>query len=747
MSPAYLLLDVVICIAGLFAIGYPLTRLSRSIEGSERLPWALVLGICTMIVYVRTVNSVTAIDRAAPFIAVTIVAWLVYHWRKRTLRELLMGDLRAVNPIMSICWFVALILIVVALNFPVFEHHALVFEYSPNHDAIYYITNARWMLGHSFSEAVTYSADKPLFYISTSFFGKAPPLGRVGAEGLLAFVSAITKQDPLLHFQAMEAVALVAGVAISALLLPRQVSSLLARPTFAGLLMITSVVFAPALIQIPINSSFSNAYGIVIMTAFVLTSLRGPARRLDVLQPLLFAGLLATYPELAPISLVIIGAVLLFEFAFRSQSFHEVFARGTRALLAAVATVFIFPWISTFALMVLKTVYFAASTQGASWPNPYAGLGPLQLLAAALTTSRSFASMLPSALIIAAGLLLCVTFFRTIRRSRDSALFCGVALALTVFLGYIFYKEFNYGKLKILEYFSLFFTPSLIIGCGFARERVSRDKLGQTLPYLALLTVSGINVGACYFLLTQGIHTAENKYIADDFIDAIAAADNDPHHSYLAVKFTTEPFFYSMWTSYFSHQPVVFSKTFGSGGYLQSFTDTHPATAYDAAPTTIADDGAFSSSAFGAKVLGRYDRFFLIDQRDASQLLVKGLYANEGAWSWMGRQLVLNISGEKAHFVNLALSNRYDPVTNLEKVSITIDGKKCEFLASAISNELSIALPEGVTHQLKITPSDRAVSPSMLSQSSDSRILTYQVSGLALSTDASYHPVTCSGTP
>lgn len=749
MSIAHLLFDAAVCIVSLLLIGYPLTRASRAIDGAERLPWALILGICVMIVYVRTVNSLVAIDRAMPFIAVTIAAWLAYHWRRKALRDLLAGDLRALNPAMSLCWLVALMLLVVALNVPVLRHHALLFEYSPNNDAIYYITNARWMLGHGFSEAVTYSADKPLFFIATDFFGKAPSLGRVGAEGLLSFVSALTGRDPSIHFQAMQAVGLVAGVAISALLLPRRVASFITHATLAGPLIIISVVFAPALIQIPINSSFSNAYGVVLMTAFVLISLRSPTRRMDILQPLLFAGLLATYPELTPISLVILGSVLLFELMFLSQSLREVFARGMRILAAVVTAAIVFPWISIFALMVLKTVYFVASTRSASWPDPYAGLSLPQLFVATLTTSRPLAGMLPDTFIIIVGVFLCLAIVRSSRRSRDTAFTCGVAFALLVFLGYIFDKEFNYGKLKILEYFSLFLAPSLIAACGFANARTGRNRLDQLLSCTALLAVVCMNIDASYLLLKQGIRTANNKYVAEDFIDTIRAADDRPEHRFLAVKFATEPYFYSMWASYFSHEPVLFSGYFGSGGYLRAFTDSHPAAPYDAATAVIADKGAVSFPQLGEAVLGHYGRFFLMDQKDSSQLLPMGLYskAEEEKFSWMGGQLVLDINGSHARFVNLVLSNRFAAVANLEKISITVDNRHCEFSASTISSKLSIAIPAGKHHEVTITPTGRAVSPSALGQSRDSRILTYQVSGLALSIDATFQPVTCAGSP
>ncbi len=743
MSIAYLLLDASICIAGLFFIGYPLTRFSRAIEGTERLPWAVILGICAMILFVRTINSLAAIGKVELFIVITIAAWLAFNWRKKALRDLLVGDLRALDPITSLCWFAALTLLAIALNFPVLSHHALVFEASPNHDAIYYITNARWMLAHNFGKAVTFSANDPLFSISNLFFGDAPPLGRVGAESLLAFVSALTGQDPLVHFQAMQTVAMIAGALASALLLPRPVAALVARPTLARLLIVPAIVFAPTFIQIAINSSFANGYGVVIMTAFVLVSLRSPTNGLDVLQPLLFAGVLATYPELSPIGLVIIGCVLLFELILRSQSPRAVFARGVRVLVATAIAAIALPWISTFAMLVLKYVYFASSTQGNSWPDPYAGLSSLQLPLAAFTTSRSLAGIVPGMLTIAGAATLCLTFARSVQPSRDSALLCGVMLALIVFLGYIFHIQFNYGKLKILEYFSLFLAPSLIVACGLATTRADRNKLDRLVSYVALLGVTSMNVGASYLLLKEGIHTADKKYIARDFIGAINAADSWPDHSALAVRFTNEPFFYSMWASYFSKEPVVFSKNFGSGGYMQSFIEKHPAGSYDSAPVAIVDEGAFSSSIFGSKVLGHYGRFLLLDQRNSSRLSPTGLYANEGGWSWMGKRLVLNISGDNARFVNLALSNRFAPRNTTEKILIVIDSKDCEFSVSTESNKLSFAIPKGPHHQITITPMDRVVSPSALGQSNDDRTLTYQVSGLELSTLAMYQLVTC----
>ena len=744
MSMTYLFFDVAIWIIGLFFIGYPLTRLSKEIMGAERLPWGLILGISAMIVFIRTVNSFAAISSARALIFIAIAFWLAYHWRRKSTRELLARDVRAINPAMILCWLVTLMLLVVALNVPMLTHHALLYEYSPNHDAIYYVTNARWMLNHRFGDSVIYSADKPLFWMATPFFGASPPLGRVGAEGLLATVSTLTGRDPLIQFQAMQTVALVAGVAVSALVLPRSTTLLIARPTLPGLLIIIALVFAPALIQIPINSSFSNAYGVAIMTAFVAISLRSPAKRVDILQPLLFAGLLATYPELSPIGLAVIASVLLFDLLFHSQSMREVVARGVGVLASVAIAILLFPWISTSAFRVLKTVYFVASTQGASWPNPYAGLNYLQLPIAALTTSRALAEFVPSGLAVTLGAILCVTLFRSMRRSRDVSLTLGVAFALVVFLGYIFYVDFNYGKLKILEYFSLLLAPALITACGFTDQHYGRSRLDMLLSYTAIFMVACMGVGASCLLLRRGIRTANNKYIADDFVDAIRAADNRPDHRFVSVNFESEPFFYSMWVSYFSKEPVLFRDEFGSGGYLQPFTNTHPAAPYEAASATIVDQGAFSQSAFGAKVMGKYGRFLLIDQRGSSRLSSTGLYASEGQWSWMARRLTLNIHGDRAHFVNLILSNRYAPVSKDERISIVSDDLSCDYFASTASNKLSIPIRNvGKNHLITIAPTGRAVSPSMLGQSDDNRILTYQVSELALSANAKFTPVAC----
>lgn len=741
MSMTYLFFDATSWVIVFVLIGYPLTKLSRAVEGAERLPWALILGICAMIIYVRTINAVAGVGAAMPFIVASLVVWLGYHWRKRALRKLLAVDLCAVRPLMGLCWLAALIALIIVLNIPVLKHGASMFEYSLNHDAIYYVTNARWMLGHRFGEVVTYSADKPLFSMVTPAFGGAPPLGRVGAEGLLAFVSAVTGQDPTAHFQALQTVATIAAVAISALLLSRRARWLITRPTAAGPLAITCLVFAPALIQIPIYSSYSNAFGVVLMTAFVLVSLRSPSRRLDILQILLFAGLLATYPEMSPISFVVIGGVMMFELIYGTRTVREQVARGVQLLAVIGITLIVLPWISIAALRVLKTVYFVASTQGASWPDPYAGLSRLQLVVATLTTSRSLGAMLPGALIVVVGTLLCVIFVRSLRRSRDSAFYCGVLLAMCVFVSYVYFKEFNYGKLKILEYFSPFIAPCFIMGFGFTIERATRSAVDKLLSYAALLIITSTSVVASAVALREGIRISDNKYIANDFVDAVSAANALPDNGFLGVKFLDQPFFYSMWVSYFSKESVVFSRHFGSGGYLEQFVGAHPAASYQAASEIIADR-AFFSTVVGAKVLAQYGRFVLYDPKGSIQV-TEGLYAKEGNWSWMGKRLVLDISGNDARFINFVLSNRFAPEANVEKIQISIDRVRCETLASTKLDELSVPLPDGGHHTVTIAPAGRAVSPSMLGQSIDSRILTYQVSGLTLSSLPAFELVRC----
>ncbi|MBP1475474.1 hypothetical protein J7I44_14260 [Frateuria sp. MAH-13] len=739
-----LLFEVAICVVGLSLVGYPLTRHNPAIKGAERLPWALILGICTTIVLVRSVNAVAPIGQASPWIAAGLVAWLVYSWRDGALRDLFFGDLRALDPIMSAVWLTALVVLTVALNIPVFSHKALVAEASSNHDAIYYVTNARWMLGHRFGDTVTYSADHPLFWMARSAFGAAPSLGRVGAEGLLAFVSAISAQDPVTHFLALQTVAVIGGTSASALLIPRRLALFSSRPTAAKVLAAGSVVFAPALVQIFINSSFANAYGVVLMTSFVLISIRSKAWSLRVQQPLLFAGMLATYPELSPIALIIIGSIFLFELLLRGESFRELLMSGFQILASVAIAIVAVPWISSVAAMTLKTVYFVASTQGNSWPDPYAGLSALQLPLAVFSTSQGLATIVPGAFFVAFAGLLCITLARSTVRSPDSSLPLGVALALTVFLSYIFHKEFNYGKLKILEYFSLFLAPSLIAACGVATSGGKHEGLHRIVQHLAILGVAAMNIGACYLLLQKGSLTAGRRYVANDLVNAVKAADQWSGQRSVAVRFGSEPFLYSMWTAYFSNRPLEFSAVYGSGGYLEPFVSTHPAVPRGSSQVMITD-AIGGSTLLGEKILARYGRFEVVDVTDGTR--ISGLYGDEGGWSWMGRKLLLNIVGQGAKFLNLVLANRFAPAAASEKVAVTVDGARCELTISTEPHQLTLAIPPGHEHQVTIVPLGPVRSPALLGQSVDTRELSYQVSGLSLSINPRFPTLTCRSEP
>lgn len=737
----HLLLDVAICVIGLFLIGYPLARNNSAIEGSERLPWALILGICITIVLVRSVNTVAPIGRASPWIAAGLGGWLAYSWRQKTIRDLFLCDLRALDPFMSAAWLTALTALILGLNIPTLSHHALVAEASPNHDAIYYVTNARWMLGHRFGEVVTYSAAHPLFWLTRSSFGSAPQLGRVGAESLLAFVSGVSAQDPLANFQALQTVAMIGGISASALLVPRRLALFSSHPTAATVLAIGALVFAPSFIQIAINSSFPNAYGVVLMTSFVMISVRSKAWTLGAQQPLLFAGMLATYPELSPITLATICSIFLFELVLRHRSFRSLLMSGLQILTSAALAILAMPWISSVAALTLKTVYFVASTQGNSWPDPYAGLSALQLPLAVFSTSKTLATLVPGAVFVGFTGIFCVALARSVRRAQDKTLPLGIALALGFFLSYIFHKDFNYGKLKILEYFSLFLSPSLIVAC----MSVSRDKhrmFDCMLQYLVLLGVAAMNVSACYLLLHKGAITSGRRYIATDFVNAVRAADAWSGKRSIAVRFGTEPFLYSMWAAYISSRPVEFSPNYGSGGYLGSFASTHPAVPQGSSNIVVADNIG-SSSLFGEEVLGSYGRFKVFDLANGGSVSAHGLYGDEGGWSWMGKQLVLKVFGANVRFLSLALSHRFAPQFSHEKVRLTIDDTQCEFTISTHSQVLTIALPPTSPKSVTLEPLGRVVSPEQLGQSADGRLLSYQVFDLKLAAKPPSPPITC----
>ncbi|MBB3225865.1 hypothetical protein FHW69_000455 [Luteibacter sp. Sphag1AF] len=726
----------------LILIGYPFARLSRLEAKPSRIFWAPALAMAVLIAITRSLAYVMPIDLAMPWLLALLGLWLIATWTRASVRADFCADATATSGMTFALCILGIVMAVVLCNLPIPLYGAILFEGTSNHDSIYYVTNARWMMAHASTETLAYSPLDPFYSISRFFFADHAPLGRIGSEALLGFVSSVARRDPVYLYNPMQAVATATGIFALYALLPHNVATMMKRISLRSACVAISLALAPAAMQMVLNSNFANAFGTILLTAFVVFACRSRPAWLDPIPAVIFAALLATYAELAPIGLGVVGSIMLCTWLLREATFTEAVVRGVRILCVVALGAIVFFWISSSAIWVIKGAYFEASTQGTAWGDPYAGLKGPRYLVAFLTTTRGVLEHIPKGAIWLSILVVIASALLARREKKEEPFYIGVALGFLVLAGMIVFKEFNYGKMKIAEYFSLFLPPMMLF--AVARAPGTRKRWSGALSTLALVLIAGLHISCAYAMVMQSLNFGEKKHINTDLMTISAAASAHANGRPISARFTEQPYFFSMWFTYFAKTPVVFSNDFGGGGYLASYTNDHPAAPFESAPLAVGQDEYMRAASFPAEPVLTRGRFTVIDLEHGSRFSVSGLHANEGPFSWMPKEITITVHGERAKYINAVFAHRFIPESPTEPVTIRTDESTCETEFDAERNEVSFPLPPGKKHTITITARGRAESPQTLIEGSgDARVLTYQVSAMSLSDKPLFTPIHC----
>ncbi len=721
--------------------GYPLSLLVSRRIGAERLLWSLPIGLAVLVVAIRSIQWLVPVAASTPFILAVLIGasvWVATGERRRRLGRDSVLLWRRTGLLLP----GAILISVVLINFPVITGHAIVFE-GPGHDGIFYVANAIWMQTHSYLQPLDYSVTRPAEYLNQMFFGLRAPLGRVGAEGYLSFLSSIIGRSPLYPFHVVEATAFLV-VALTTLLLIgiKRISRISALARFYVLCI---VFVGPLAISIPLNSNFATLFGIIFSTAFALSGGKTPALTLGG-RALIWAGLLATYPELAPFALACRGLAALFigRGGGATALWASIRSASTQIGVDVIVGSLAVPWILYSSLFVIDTAYFVATGVHGAFPDVYAGVNRLSLPLAYLTTSTHFTDSLSGAVagvyVLALAITLIIALFG---RTMNTLVRAGLLLFV---LGTVSVATlgFNYGLIKIPQYFSCYISAALCAPV-FVRRNYLKGLVRKCAIVLALMLLA-VQLSASYFVFKDAYWLATQKYIDESFMKFVAATHQIANKSLVAISINRDPFYYSMWFGLLLHNPVRYINS-ANGGFYAAYLSTKSPIPLSDARYLITDQSSVVDPVYpsGKPVLelGKYQLYSF----NGVIMSAEGLYSPEAGFSWLSDKMQINITGFGARYLNVHFGNIFKPIGKESTVTISQGPAQgsgsCSVPLGDSETLFSVALPALNDMKILVKPNFPARSPSSLMLSDDPRPLTVQVKGVSLTEHPLYTLVQC----
>lgn len=720
-------------------IGYPIVGTLRLSLGLNRLIWGLIFGLAVLIILIRSLQclyptSDVAWPLAAFFALITVISWPATGAFNR-LRQ----DLRWLGPRACFYGALAALVVIVALNLPTLRYHALAFEGTVNHDTFHYVVTARYMQEHPFYPPVEYSPEHPVYQYIRTVFGQESVLGRVGAEGYLAWLASLARLNPVLLYNALSTAGVIAAALASLLFLSRFTQRTLRSSIRQGWV-VPAAFLAPAMYLAAFNSNYSNIYGMAFLAAYLAACWSGRGWQRAVVTTALLTALLGTYSELAPIAWACLGFALLLRWRLRASEFVGAFRDGLSVLRDALCSFALFPWIALTAWHVIHNSFQVSQNQGTSMLDVYAGLSPARYLLAFLTSCRSVGELIPSPI---AAIILCMSAYLvmrgTYRNGKYRHLAAGVGLAFLFLTGSIFIHSFNYGKVKVLEYFCPFIVPTLLAGSKTRINGANHKRRSFRYWHAAsLLGNVAVALLAIVLLTKESLHWGKIKRITPDFVALAEKIDELPRGSLVAVGQFTWPYYYSMWLPYLSNATFLFSEQYGGGGYLSDYVKEHPYAPMTAAMYLAQERTSWVDSPYPKKVLGTFGNYELLDLSHADTLTNDGLYQVEGPQVWMGPDLRLTIQHRNAavKYLNVFFAGRFHSNGPTEPVQLNVNGRTCTQEFSTHGQGLSLTLDDAPVQHIEVKPLRPAESPQQIGMDAgDTRQLTYSINVLEMSAD------------
>jgi len=642
---------------------------------------------------------------------------------------------------------VSILGVTVALNLPVLFYHALVFEGTGNHDSFYYTVVAHYMQHHSFYEPVIYTPEQPYNEVARWTFGNAAPIGRVGAEGYLAWGASLFGRNPAFLYNAMSTCGMiVAGLCCLLLLSPVRLREM--RHKVMRIWLVPVALSTPALYESVFNSNYSTLYGVAFFTAYLSASwMRSRVARL-VLSVLFLTAMLASYPELIPMAWACLGLGLLIRWRFCWRFTAQMVRDGLRMLRDVACSIVLFLWVAIPAWYVVVNAYVSmnGTGSGSGRPDVDAGLTPAQHILATLMANRHIGDILPGVLAaIILGLLVFVVAVGTLRSGRNATLLGGICSGFLVIMVIMYFHSYSYGKLKVIEYFTPPLMAAAISGGIFAWDKSTAGLVKTGILNTLFIAVFAVMIFAVGTIVSESLLWGKLKRITPATMGLVKAIRALPRGSYIALGSTPWPYYYSMWIPYLSNGTFLYSTGFGSGGYFSSYVKQHPVAPITDAQYLIQSADAWVGVPYPKTKQARYGDFELQQLKDADSVSVNGLYKIEGRHAWMGKSLELSVRhlDTRVNYINVFFGSRFNPVGEKELIDIRRNNRQCVVEVGTHGQGLSIRLDDSRIENMEMIPRRPPQSPYELGIGGDPRMLTFDITELSFSRAPKYHAIQC----
>ncbi len=468
------------------------------------------------------------------------------------------------------------------------------FEGTGNHDDIFYLFTADWLLEHSLLQQ--YPAD-PSFPFYSSVLTNITILPRIGAESLLIFISAICGMTVLQVYPVLFALASVLFVFSVALAFVDDPKADLL--SFVTVLVVSSL--SPVALFIFENNNFATLFGLIFLSGFywyLQHVLFHSDSKGDVIASGIFLGaLVATYPELLSVAIPAMFFMLLL--ALKRDSTRWIYYLK-KIIQGVMVSLVVAPYAVVEAIKVLATITSAVQVESSICGSLCTSLSSMSFV----LTIFTFITWHKTGFFANAGIgLASAVFLATMLLAPRKLLWnsAGLLMGCMIILAMCLVKNYEYGLMKAIEFFTLPLS-ALLSGSVVSLARTwrgrgaltqeyslntsitdksemgmnykkisSKNKLGMLIKQtLILLVVTFLCVDFC-ILSTKYYRVAINKHITQDLLGLQRLSQLLKPNDVLFVDqdLGLYPFLASRWIAYLLRDiPLVFAPELHGGGYI-----------------------------------------------------------------------------------------------------------------------------------------------------------------------------------
>ncbi len=542
---------------GLILAGYWLAAGLRELSPAGRLAVATLAGLLSLLLTVSLASLWVPLQPGWAWLCLLLpcAPSLLGAGRRRALLFDCRQSVRASSGVRWVPLGAGALLI--ALLWPLLRDGNLVFhDGTSNHDNFFWIAGAEFLQRHTILDTAAPAAvGAPLFTRSAgAIVGWRPPWGRMGAEGFLALLAALTGRPVLEIYHA----------AVAALLAPWLAGVFLVWRTFVSrsplgpFLGFATAGLQPLFVFFYANGNLPNLLGVLAAAATVvgtersLTAGAGSVRAWWGLTALGAHGLLCGYPEMLPFVVLPCG-LLCARAGIARGAWRRV--AGVVAALAA-GGVLLNPATGFRGLIgFVNSLGLARANE--NWLDLFVPLAPAEYFPALITLAVAACGHLGTGLALAlSGVLLGTLAWMLRRAGREAFGIVAILAGAGLLVLYTLATGFTYGWQKSAQFGGIFIAAIFPVGCLTALAGIAVSGAPGWKRWLARTGAAVLLVFFTYATIDECVRNdlwAGRKRITREML-ALRAESREgggaPPTVLVVAESFSRPFFYGMWAAY-----------------------------------------------------------------------------------------------------------------------------------------------------------------------------------------------------